>query len=204
MNNGQQFQELHERASECRACGDMGCRAVLGPANGRASARVLFVGEAPGRLGAGITGVPFSGDVAGARFERLLGAARLNRHDVFITNAVLCLPLDAKGRNRTPRTSEVRNCSALLSETIAAISPELVVAMGRVALDAVRRIEPVALELKDAGRDPLRWNGRELAVVYHPGARSQVFRSWDQQTEDWVHLGKWIVEAGLNAGTLRA
>lgn len=191
-------------ASHCRACRDMGCRAVLGRANGRSSARVLFVGEAPGRFGAGITGVPFSGDVAGARFERLLGAARLDRSDVFITNAVLCLPLDAKGRNRTPRASEVRNCSAFLSDTIAAISPELVVAMGSVALDAVRRIEPVTLELKEAGRDPLSWNGRQLAVVYHPGARSQVFRGWDQQIEDWVHLGKWIVEAGLNARTLRA
>lgn len=199
-----EIDRVFSRAAGCRACPGMGCRPVLGAANGGASARVLFVGEAPGRFGAGVTGVPFSGDVAGARFERLLGAAGLDRRDVFITNAVLCLPLDAKGRNRTPRTSEVRNCSAFLSETIAAISPELVVAMGRVALGAVRRIEPVALDLKDAGRNPMRWNGRQLAVVYHPGARSQVFRSWDQQTGDWVQLGRWIVEAGLNAGTLRA
>jgi len=147
------------------------------------------LGEAPGRLGAGRTGVPFSGDEAGRRFERLLSVAGLPRAEVFITNAVLCLPLDANGRNRTPSAAELRTCAGWLSATIDAVDPGLVVAMGRTALESLRRVELHALSLADTGRPPIPWRRRELAVVYHPGARSQVHRRWSQQIDDWRALG---------------
>jgi uracil-DNA glycosylase family 4 len=113
----------------------------------------VFVGEAPGRLGAGKTGVPFSGDVAGDRFERLLGEAGLRREAVFVTNAVLCLPLDGRGLNRTPRRRESPSCSGWLRETIDAVQPRVVVAMGRIALEALAEIEPHGLTLAQAGGD---------------------------------------------------
>lgn len=146
------------------------------------------MGEAPGRLGAARTGVPFLGDVSGRRFELLLTAAGIAREDVFVTNAVHCLPLDAQGRNRRPRTTEVRECSSWLELEIAAVAPLLVVAMGAVALDALARIEPHGLALgRDTGRR-VPWYGRELVAVYHPGARSTVHRAWELQVEDWSRL----------------
>jgi uracil-DNA glycosylase family 4 len=167
----------------------MGCAPVLSPANGPARAEVMFVGEAPGRLGAGRTGVPFSGDVAGARFERLLEEAGLQRADVFVTNAVLCLPIDALGRNRTPRSAELRACASWLEETLRVIDPAFVVAMGAVALGALALIEPHGLRVSNAGESPTGWFGRELAAVYHPAARSQVHRPWAAQVEDWRRIG---------------
>lgn len=111
----------------CARCPGMGCRPVLSAANGPVTARVLFVGEAPGRFGAGRTGVPFRGDTAGRRFEALLGAAGLERERVFVTNAVLCLPLDPQGRNRRPTSAETAICNGWLRATIDAVDRKSVV-----------------------------------------------------------------------------
>jgi len=194
---------LFASAAECRACPGMGCRPVLATANGPVPARVMFIGEAPGRLGAGRTGVPFSGDVAGRRFELLLAAADLTRAAVFISNAVLCLPLDAHARNRPPTRAELANCAPRLAQTIDVVAPQVVVAMGRVALEALRQFAPHDLQLSHAGRRPVVWGSRQLAVVYHPGARSQVHRSWDDQLADWRRLGEWLVESRHERRTLR-
>lgn len=181
---------LARAVAGCRRCPRMlAGSAVLGPPNGNTGSAVLFVGEAPGRFGAGRTGIPFSGDTAGARFERLLTEAGLTREDVFVTNAALCLPLDARGRNRRPAAGEIAACSGWLGETIAVVRPALVVALGVVALAALARIEPHGLTLREHVAKVVPWHGAGLTVLYHPGARSQVHRPWPLQVEDWRVLG---------------
>jgi uracil-DNA glycosylase family 4 len=169
---------------------------LLGASNGPQSARVLFVGEAPGRLGAARTGVPFSGDASGHRFERLLHVAGLRREDVFITNAVLCNPL-SDGHNRRPSTSEVADCADFLAEQIRMVDPAVVVALGNVALGALRRLAPHDLALdRHAGR-PHLWQGRLLVPLYHPGPRAAVHRHPAQQESDWHRLGRLVRRLGL-------
>ena len=175
----------------------MGCRPVLSPANGPVPARVMLVGEAPGRLGAGKTGVPFGGDVTGKRLERFMALAGLRRENVFKTNAVLCLPLNPRGNNRPPTRAEQANCLPWLAETIERVQPELVVAMGKVALSATEAIESHGLSLSDTGEPPRAWFGRMLAVTYHPGAQARMSRADAQQDEDWQRLGDWLRTAGI-------
>lgn len=87
------FAELIESVQGCRQCPRMDQRTrVLGPANGNLDAQVVFVAEAPGRLGADRFGIPLHGDQAGRNFEWLISNARITRQDVFVTNAVLCNP----------------------------------------------------------------------------------------------------------------
>lgn len=149
----------------------------------------MFAGEAPGRLGAGRTGVPFQGDESGRRFEALLAEARLRRDQVFVTNAVLCLPLDVSGRNRRPTASETRQCMPHLAATIDLVEPRLVVGLGRVALDSLAAIEPHGLSLReDAGR-AVHWRGRRLVALYHPGRQAELHRSWAEQAADWRRVG---------------
>src|SRR5215217_5634121 len=63
------FDRLCAEAAECRRCPAMaGRRRVLSRANGSPGALVLFIGEAPGRLGGERTGIPFSGDQTGRDF----------------------------------------------------------------------------------------------------------------------------------------
>jgi len=183
------FAGLVDDVQACFACESMAHCHTLGPANGSPAARVLFVGEAPGRFGAGRSGVPFLGDQSGRRFESLLEAAGLRRDEVFVTNAVLCNPLDASGRNRRPKASEVERCGRFLRRQVEVIDPGLVVALGGVALDALGRIEPHGLSLRDGCAQPAAWCGRALVAVYHPGRRALVHRSEALQQQDWRELG---------------
>jgi uracil-DNA glycosylase family 4 len=185
--------ELVADVERCFACGSMAHCHTLGAANGSPGARVLFVGEAPGRFGAGRSGVPFLGDESGRRFDSLLAIAGLRRDEVFVTNAVLCNPLDASGRNRRPKASEVERCGAFLRRQIEVIDPALVVAMGGVALNALGRIEPHGLRLRDGWAQPAAWFGRALVPVYHPGRRALVHRSELLQQDDWRRLGEVAV-----------
>jgi DNA polymerase len=164
---------------------------VLSRNNGPIDARVMLIGEGPGRLGAGRSGVPFGGDESGRRLNRLLDAAGWTRAEVFITNAILCNPLDASGRNRPPRATELHNCRHWLQAQIETINPLLVVALGAVALASLNRIEPHGLRVHHAGESPLAWHFRHLAAAYHPGARAAIHRPVERQVEDFQRLGNW-------------
>ena len=198
------FEALTARVSRCRRCEGMAYSHVLGATNGSLEAGVLIVGEAPGRLGAARTGVPFSGDRSGERLELLLGEAGLTREDVFITNAVLCNPLTAslsgEQRNRRPRVSEARACQPYLEETLEFVAAPIVVALGGAALDALGRIEAHGIEsvVKEAGV-ARAWRGgggeRTLVPLVHPSPRTQGQRSWAEQCEDWRGVGD-LVRAG--------
>ena len=183
---------LTRAVRHCYACEGMAHCHVLGEVNGPADARVMFVGEAPGRHGAGKSGVPFSGDESGRRFEALLAVAGLRREDVFVTNAVLCNPLDGAGNNRRPLLREVRACLANLRGQIEAVDPQFVVALGGVALDALNRIERHGVTLASDCGVPRAWYGRRLVVLYHPGRRAIVHRSVEAQEGDWRRLGKVV------------
>ena len=179
------FDRLVAEARACASCSRMGGRTrVLGPLNGSLTARVLFVAEAPGRLGADVTGIPLSGDQTGRNFERLLAAVGLRREDVFVTNAVLCNPRTDDGRNDKPTSTEIKSCAPFLTATIDIVDPDLVVALGVAALSALARVEPHSLTLREHLAQPRPWYSRLLAPLYHPSPRTRVFRSADEQAAD--------------------
>jgi DNA polymerase len=142
--------------------------AVLSELNGPVDARVMFIGEAPGRKGADRTRVPFSGDQSGKNFERFLASINLMRSEIFITSAALCNPRVASGANRRPRAVEIRNCSSFLRRTIELVDPAVIVTLGTVALEALKLLHDHDFNLKhDAGKIR-RWSGRLLVPLYHP------------------------------------
>ncbi len=187
------YAALVARAAACTVCPRMeGRRRVLGPANGRLDAHVLFVAEAPGRFGGDRTGTPLTADQSGRNFTALLAGAGIPRERVFVTNAVLCNPRDAQGRNAAPSSLEVANCRPFLRETLKLIAAPIVVSLGRVALAALEGISPNGLVLRhDVGR-VVPWAGRLLVPLYHPGPRAQLHRSFAQQQEDFAALAELI------------
>ena len=107
---------------------------------------VLFVGAAPGNaggkgsgdMGAHATRIPFGGDVAGANLDVLLASAGLTRDDVFIVAALNRLP-DAGGgepalRELAEPVGDFPSSVHLLRDTIHAVRPRLIVALGNVGL----------------------------------------------------------------------
>ena len=136
------FKNLVRDAAGCTQCPAMcGRSAVLSERNGSPEARVMFIGEAPGRKGADRTRIPFSGDQSGANFDRYLDSIRLKREQIFITSAALCNPRAESGANRRPTQKELANCSSFLRRTIEVVDPRVIVTLGSVALEALKRIE---------------------------------------------------------------
>jgi len=158
---------------------------VLGDACGSLDSPVVFVAEAPGRFGAGRTGVPFSGDRSGENFETLLAHAGLRREEVFITNAVLCTPLK-DGLNRRPQAAEIRNCSPFLGRVLALIQPRLVVTLGAVGLQAINRLAGTRFTLPGKTARVEQTEDFLLLPLYHPSPRVTNWRRpLAQQKQDF-------------------
>jgi len=165
---------------------------VLNYSAGALTAKILFIGEAPGRLGADNTQIPFHGDVAGNNFEDLLSFAGISRSEIFVTNAVLCTPKDERGNNATPNAGEVSNCSSFLRRQIDLIDPKIVVTLGATALAAVQTIEPHGLSLRQVVRSSHSWYGRLLIPLYHPGQRAMIHRSLANQRSDYQFVSETL------------
>ena len=158
-----------------------GRNAVLSNLNGSPHARIMFIGEAPGRKGADRTRVPFSGDQSGANLDRFLGSIDLRREQIFITSAALCNPRTDSGANRKPTQKELANCSAFLRRTIELIDPRVIVTLGSVALEALKRIQYHELNLKQSAARIHAWQDRVLVPIYHPSP--QVLASHRREAE---------------------
>jgi DNA polymerase len=177
-----QFAELIADSSSCTQCPAMcGRGAVLSELNGSPDARVMFIGEAPGRKGADRTRVPFSGDQSGANFDRYLNSINLTRDEIFITSAALCNPRAESGANRRPSQKELGNCSTFLRRTIELVDPRVIVTLGSVALEALKRIQYHEFSLKESAAQIQTWNGRVLVPIYHPSP--QVLASHRREAE---------------------
>lgn len=186
-----QFGKLAEEVRACTKCARM-CESarVLNYSAGNLNAELLFIGEAPGRLGADETEVPFHGDTSGRNFEDLISFAGISRNDVFVTNAVLCNPKDEKGNNSTPTLSEAANCQPFLRRQIELVNPRIVVPVGNTALRALSVIEPHGLSLSQNVRTIHSWFGRSVIPLYHPGQRAMIHRSFANQRSDYQFVAE--------------
>lgn len=187
------FNDLVKSVQHCDLCPRL-CnrRKVLSPANGSMDSKVLFVAEAPGRLGADRTGIPLYGDRTGGNFDMLLGNIGWQREDVFITNAVLCNPTQENGNNGKPTLEEIANCSAYLEMVITLVSPVVIVTLGATALNALDVLSPHGIELRKGVATVFPWRGARLFPLYHPGPRAMVHRSLPKQRSDFMLLSKLV------------
>jgi len=195
----QRFAQLVSEAASCTRCLAMSDRtAVFSALNGPLAARVVFIGEAPGRKGADRTHVPFSGDQSGKNFDRFIASIGLARGNIFITSAALCNPRTDLGANRKPTKGEVANCSQFLRRAIEIIDPEVVVTLGSVALEALKNIKWHELNLKESSGKIHDWDGRLLVPIYHPSP--QVLASHRReaaQLQDYQVVAQAIEQAGF-------
>jgi DNA polymerase len=132
------------------------------PGDGKASAKVMLIGEAPGRE-EDETGRPFVG-AAGRFLDHVLEGTGINRDDLFITNIVKCRPPN----NRTPRVGEVETCASnYLFEQIEVINPVLIALLGGVAARKMLGVKSV----NEARGRVIERDGRQYLVGYHPAVR---------------------------------
>ena len=195
LNNlkNSQFNDLISYANDCSLCPRMESRKrVLSRANGSLDSKVLFIAEAPGRLGADKYGIPLFGDQTGNNFEYLLEHAGLRRDTVFITNAVICNPRNDIGNNASPKSSEIQNCSHILGLTIEIVNPRYIVTLGAKALQALQCISPHDIKLSEHVANLVHWNSYHVLPLYHPSPRAMIHRPISDQISDYLFLGSVI------------
>jgi len=126
------LERLRAQVRECRRCRLWKSRHRLVFGEGSPRAKLVFVGEAPGRA-ENREGRPFVGE-AGRMLTRIIeNGMGLNRQDVYISNVVKCHPPG----NRDPEREEVNSCLPVLKKQLNIIGPEGICTLGRVAGQAL-------------------------------------------------------------------
>lgn len=135
------------------------------PGIGNADARLLFIGEAPGKK-EDETGEPFVG-AAGKFLNEMLASIRLDRDDIYITNVVKYRPPN----NRDPLPEEVTACWSWLRAQVELIRPEIIVLLGRHALERFVPGKLISVEHGKALRRAVPDLGTYVFfALYHPAA----------------------------------
>jgi len=174
------LRELREILGDCHRCplGDTRITLVFG--TGDANARVLFVGEAPGR-NEDLNGEPFVG-AAGRLLDELLVSIGLSRSDIYIANVLKCRP----PKNRDPKRPEIESCTPFLHEQIRIIDPTVVVTLGNFA---TRLLLDTKVGITDLHGAPVVIDGRTVLPVFHPAATIYDRTKRDDLFADFATLG---------------
>jgi DNA polymerase len=159
----QKHDSLEKIAAEvrgCPLCRLSRTRKSAVPGEGQLSAKIMFVGEAPGKS-EDEKGRPFVG-AAGRILDDLLQKAGIERSQVFITNVVKCRPPN----NRVPEEDEVAACRPYLDRQIALIKPKVICILGRTAYSSLLGGSSIT-----ANRGKIvEKAGQKYFLTFHPAA----------------------------------
>jgi len=135
MNKKKDLLRIAEEIEKCALCKKWGTGKPV-PGEGNPDARIVFVGEAPGKHEAK-TGRPFIGR-SGRLLRAMISEAGLLEEDVYITSPVKYLPLRG-----TPSRENIVHAKSHLLRQLSVIGPEIVVLLGSTACLAIlgRKVE---------------------------------------------------------------
>lgn len=152
---------LAREAEACERCRLSRGRSHVVFGTGDPNADLMFIGEGPGAE-EDRQGLPFVGP-AGELLNKIIQAIGLTRERVYIANVVKCRPPG----NRDPQPDEAAACRPFLERQIDLVQPKVIVALGRVAAQALLGTD------QPLGRMRGRWTtvrGVPTMVTYHPAA----------------------------------
>jgi DNA polymerase len=172
------LEAIASEIAACRLCPLHEGRTQTVPGDGHPAPRICFIGEGPG-ADEDATGIPFVGR-AGKLLTRMIEAIGLKREEVFIMNVVKCRPPG----NRTPETSEIRACWPYLERQIEAISPEVLVTLGRPATQTLLRSDLPMGKLRGRFTD---FRSIPTMPTYHP---AYLLRNPNAKSAAWADLKK--------------
>jgi uracil-DNA glycosylase len=178
LNAMDSIEMLKDEVLVCQRCQLCETRFRSVPGFGDQNAKWFFVGEAPGAE-EDRQGEPFVGR-AGQLLDNIFRALGVARKDVYISNILKCHPPS----NRDPKSKEIDNCRAFLYREIEIVKPEVVIALGGVAIRELLQ--------NDMPLEKLRGKIHKLAsteipciVTHHP---TSVLREPAQKRLVWEDL----------------
>lgn len=152
--------------------------------DGQPGARVMIIGEAPGR-DEDLQGKPFVGR-AGQLLDKMLEAIGLSRAEsVYITNVLPWRP----PQNRDPLPAEIAMLTPFLERHVALAEPDILVLMGNISCQAVLGKRGIT---RLRGKWDQAWN-KPVIPMFHPAyllrQPSQKRRAWADMLELKARLG---------------
>ncbi len=159
MKRQEQLDKIADEIRQCKIC-QKDKIGVAVPGEGSANAKVVFIGEAPGKKES-VTGRPFVGP-SGKFLRSLIASAGLTDEEVFITSPVKYLP-----KHVTPKPEEIAHGRTHLIRQLAIIKPKFVVLLGRVACLALLD-KPCSIAI-DHGKI-IKSENINYFLSYHPAA----------------------------------
>jgi len=170
--------------AECTKCRLCESRTHTVPGEGPAHARLVVVGEGPGRT-EDATGRPFVGQ-AGELLTKILAAIDWPREQVFICNVVKCRAPE----NRVPLYDEIAACRPYLFRQIELLAPKVILAMGGTAAQTLLDTKQSLGALRNKLH---RFRGTALIVTYHPAALLRN-PNWKRPTWDDVRIARRLLD----------
>ena len=164
--------ELGARARVCTDCRLSETRTQVVFGVGSPQARVMMVGEAPGK-NEDLQGEPFVG-AAGNLLNRLLAEVGMRREDVYIANVLKCRPPN----NRDPRPDEIAACKGYLRRQLDLVDPQVVMTLGNFATQLLLRTTTGISRMR--GRSYKWWRDKLVVPTFHPAA---ALRGGDRVTD---------------------
>lgn len=168
-----------------------GYRVVMG--EGSFSAKLFFVGEAPGKTEAE-TGKPFCGR-SGKFLGEMLASVGLTREEVFITSVVK----DRPPENRDPTLKEIVIYGPYLDKQLDIIKPKVIVLLGRISMKYVFKLAGIEDQLDTIGnmhgkeyKGKLSYGKVTLLPLYHPAAALYNPKNKKVLMEDFKVVKKYI------------
>lgn len=161
---------------DCQRCRLATGRKHIVFGKGNVAARLVFVGEGPG-FEEDQKGEPFVG-AAGRLLTKIIEAIELSREQVYICNIIKCRPPG----NRNPERDEIESCLPFLERQLAAIRPDFVCALGKVAAQTLLKSDLPISRLRGRFYD---YNGMKILPTYHP---AYLLRNPEKKREVWEDM----------------
>lgn len=153
------MQALRDELGDCRRCKLCKERKNIVFGSGNERARLVFVGEGPGR-DEDIQGLPFVGR-AGQLLTKIIESIGLSRQEVYIANVIKCRP----PKNRNPEADEVVSCQPFLLKQLEVIQPTVICALGKFAAQTLTCSTETIGRLRGRFHD---FHGIKVMPTFHP------------------------------------
>ncbi len=183
---GTTLASIREQLGDCQRCKLAAGRTKIVFGYGDPHARLMFVGEGPGEQ-EDLAGLPFVGP-AGQLLTKMIEAMRLTRDSVYICNVVKCRPPD----NRNPEADEIAACNPFLKAQVAAVAPEVIVGLGKFAVQTLLSDSTPITRLRGQWR---QFEGIDLMPTFHP---AYLLRNPNDKRLAWADLQAVMNRLGLS------
>jgi uracil-DNA glycosylase len=181
MNKLLELKKISREIKNCKEC-KLGKSGKAVPGEGNPDAKIVFIGEAPGKTEA-LTGRPFVGR-SGKLLRATIQKAGLNEDEVYITSPVKYLP-----DRGTPTPQDIAHGKTHLDKQLQIIDPKIIVLMGSVAVQGVLGLKvPVLIRHGEI----IEKDGRKYFLTLHPAAAVRFVKFKKLFEEDFKKLNHLI------------